>query len=82
MEQGRVEERRKVEEKRKKEEEQYNKWLSIWNPVQANELPTHRNTYHEMDLKGGTSPLARVADTMCQNVRDYRSSREKSGHQV
>lgn len=39
----------------------YHEWLGVWNPVEANKLPPHRQIDHSIELKDGATPPAKRA---------------------
>ena len=49
------------EQLREKVPRTYHKWLEVWNPVEANKLPPHRNIDHSIELTNGASPPAKRA---------------------
>ena len=53
----------------------YHDWVDVWNPVEANKLPPHRQMDHIIELKDGAKPPAKRAYGMsrdqAQVVKEY-----------
>ena len=64
-----------MEELRRLVPPEYHKWIEVWNPRKANQLPPHRSINHAIDLHPGSTPPAKRAYGMSRDqaavVKEY-----------
>ncbi len=51
---------------------EYHNYIDVWDPVAANQLPSHRNIDHQIRLIDGSTPIVKKAYFTCASRRCER----------